>query len=185
MLDMPEVRERISRLSVEEYHRLDEFNENGHRTELIRGLVIEKMPKSPLHCTLAALLYRLLSEQISAPFTIWRERPLTLSDSEPEPDISVTKGTTNDFRMRHPSTAELVVEIASSTVRLDRENASIYAEAGVKEYWIVPGNTRQVEVYHRPEGGRYTEMFTAGAEESIQSESLPGISLPIAELFRK
>jgi len=40
ILEIPEVRQRVSRLSVEEYHRLDEFNNNGRRTELIRGIVI-------------------------------------------------------------------------------------------------------------------------------------------------
>ena len=60
ILDIAEVRERISRLSVEEYHRLDEFNEKGRRTELIRGLVIEKMSKSPLHRLITSALYRLL-----------------------------------------------------------------------------------------------------------------------------
>jgi|GEM_PF-1784418 len=39
ILEIPEVRQRVSPLSVEEYHRLDEFNENGRRTELIRGIV--------------------------------------------------------------------------------------------------------------------------------------------------
>jgi hypothetical protein len=47
ILDLPEVRQRVSPLSVEEYSRLDEYNENGKRTELIRGIVIEKMSKSP------------------------------------------------------------------------------------------------------------------------------------------
>src|SRR4051794_5391447 len=49
ILELPEVRRRISPLSVEEYHRLGEFNDNGKRTELIRGILIEKMSKSP--CT--------------------------------------------------------------------------------------------------------------------------------------
>ena len=40
ILEIPEVRQRVSQLSVEEYHRLDEFNINGRRTELIRGIVI-------------------------------------------------------------------------------------------------------------------------------------------------
>jgi hypothetical protein len=39
MLDIPEVRQRVSPLSVEEYHRLDEYKERGRRTELIRGFV--------------------------------------------------------------------------------------------------------------------------------------------------
>jgi len=47
ILEIPEVRRRISPLSVEEYHKLGEFNENGKRTELIRGIVIQKMSKPP------------------------------------------------------------------------------------------------------------------------------------------
>src|SRR5947208_10924301 len=92
ILEIPEVRQRISRLSVEEYHRLAEFNENGRRTELIRGILIEKMSKSPLHRTVASLLYRLLLAQLPDGFSVWKEEPLTLADSEPEPDVSVTRG---------------------------------------------------------------------------------------------
>ncbi len=43
ILEIPEVRQRVSPLSVEEYHRLGEFNERGRRTELIHGIVIEKI----------------------------------------------------------------------------------------------------------------------------------------------
>jgi hypothetical protein len=39
LLELPEVRERVSTLTVDEYHRLDEFNEHGRRTELTRGIV--------------------------------------------------------------------------------------------------------------------------------------------------
>src|SRR5919108_2957704 len=165
ILEIPEVRQRVSRLSVAEYHRLDEFNENGRRTELIRGIVIEKMSKSPLHRTIASLLYRSLLAQLPEGYSVWKEEPLTLLDSEPEPDISVTRGTEKDFAAAHPTTAELVVEVAVSSPTLDRENASLYAEAGVKEYWIILGSERQVEVYRRPEQGRYGERQIYGARE--------------------
>src|SRR5580698_591189 len=97
ILELPEVRRRVSRLTVEEYHRLDEFNENGKRTELIRGLVIEKMSKSPLHATIASLLYKLILPMVPAGFTARKEEPLTLHDSEPEPDVSVVRGSDQDF----------------------------------------------------------------------------------------
>src|SRR6266536_2450406 len=147
ILEIPEVRQRVSPLSVEEYHRLDEFNENGRRTELIRGIVIEKMSKSPLHCSIAKRLYDLIAPLLAMGFLVRHEAPLTLADSEPEPDVSVVRGTEADFATTHPSTGELVVEVAVSRPALDRENASLYAEAGVKEYWIVLGVERQVEVY--------------------------------------
>lgn len=70
ILEIPEVRQRVSPLSVEEYHRLDEFNENGRRTELIRGIVIEKMSKSPLHRSLVEHLDDMLSRLVPAGFMV-------------------------------------------------------------------------------------------------------------------
>jgi Uma2 family endonuclease len=183
ILDIPEVRERLSPLSVEEYHRLDEYNENGRRTELIRGFVIEKMAKSPLHRTVSAILYESLLAQLPKGYTVWKEEPLTLSDSEPEPDISVTVGLKSDYGAAHPSTAELAVEVAVSNPALDRENASLYAEAGVKEYWIVLGPQRQVEVYRRPEKGCYQETRTFGLEDTLVCASLPAVRIRVSDLF--
>ncbi len=183
ILELPEVRKRVSPLSVEEYHRLNEFNENGRRTELIRGIVIEKMSKSPAHRTIVSLLYRLFLARLPQGFTVWQEQPLTLEDSEPEPDISVTRGGERDFQQAHPTTAELVIEVAPSSPALDRENASLYAEARVKEYWIILGNPRQVEVYRHPENGRHVEAFVAGLNDALQCSSIPGVRLQVSELF--
>ena len=183
ILEIPEVLQRISRLSVEEYHRLDEFNEHGRRTELIRGLVIEKMSKSPLHRTIASRLYRLFLAQLPEGYCVWKEEPLTLADSEPEPDISVTRGQESDFATAHPASAELVVEIAVSSSALDRESAALYAEAGVKEYWIVLAPERQVEVYRQPHNGRYqqSQMFRAG--DRLECASLPALRLGVSDMF--
>ncbi len=183
ILEIPEVRQRVSTLTVEEYHQLGEFNENGRRTELIRGIVIEKMSKSPLHRTLVTLLYRILLAQLPHGFTVWQDQPLTFTDSEPEPDISVTRGSERDFIHAHPETAEFVVEVAVSSVALDRENASLYAEAGVKEYWIVLGNQRQVEVYRHPKAGRYEDKQMFGISDSIECSSVPGVIIRLADLF--
>src|SRR6266508_3243510 len=128
ILEIPEVRQRVSPLSVQEYHRLDEFNEHGRRTELIRGIVIQKLSKSPLHCSIAKRLYDRIAALLPEGFVVRREDPLTLAGSEPEPDVSVVRGAEVNFLVAHPSTAELVIEVAVSCPVLDRENASLYAE---------------------------------------------------------
>jgi Uma2 family endonuclease len=183
ILEIPEVRRRISPLSVEEYHQLGEFNERGRRTELIRGLVIEKMSKSPLHFSLAKWLYDRISSLLPPGFVVRQEGPLTLADSEPEPDISVVRGRESDFKDAHPTTAELVIEVAVSSPALDRENAALYAEAGVKEYWIVLGREREVEVYRRPENGRYQDTRRAHAGDALECPAVPGLRVAVAELF--
>src|SRR5436190_1038759 len=112
-----------------------------------------------------------------------KEEPLTCVDSEPEPDISVLRGNDSDFAASHPRTAELVIEIAVHSAALDREMASLYAEAGVKEYWIVLGSERQVEVYRQPDRGRYQERLTFGPEATLDCTSLPGVRIRVADLF--
>jgi Uma2 family endonuclease len=183
ILDLPELRRRVSRLSVEEYHRLDEFNENGKRTEFIRGIVLEKMSKSPLHVTIATRLFKLVLGVLPAGFTARLEQPLTLADSEPEPDISVARGQDSDFKHAHPATAALVVEIAVSSADLDRELASLYAEAGVEEYWIVLGQEHSVEVYRLPLDGVYQEKTTVTAGGTLTCVNIPSVVVSLDELF--
>jgi len=183
ILDIPEVRQRVSRLSVAEYHRLDEFNEKGRRTELIRGILIEKMSKSPLHAAIPKRLYGLLARMIPQGFVVRREDPITFADSEPEPDIAVVSGTEAEFFQAHPTTAELVVEVAVSSPALDRQNASLYAEAGVQEYWIVLGTERRLEIYRQPENGRYQEMRVVGAGETIECVGISGVRIQAFDLF--
>jgi Uma2 family endonuclease len=53
----------------------------------------------------------------------------------------------------------------------------------VKEYWIVLGSARQVEVYRRPENGRYQETRVVGVNDTLECPSVPGVRIPIAELL--
>jgi len=183
ILEIPEVRQRVSPLSVAEYHRLGEFNENGRRTELIRGIVIEKMSKSPQHTSLATRLFRIISGLLPAGFVARKEEPLTLTDSEPEPDLAVVRGEEKDFAHAHPATADLVVEVAISSAALDRANVSLYAEAGVNEYWIVLGGREAVEVYCRPLGSDYTETRIYERGDTISCVAVPEIILPVDAIF--
>lgn len=183
MLDIPEVRARISPVTVEQYRQFPELNANGRRTELIRGIIIEKMSKSPLHSSIARRLFKLLQDGLPAGFLLLREDPLTFADSEPEPDLAIVRGTEADFANQHPSTAALVIEIAVTSAAEDRSVASLYAESGVEEYWIVLPVERKVEVYRRPEGAAYLEHTIAEGDVALECGSVPGVRVHLAELF--
>lgn len=183
MLDLPEVRARISPITVAQYHQFPEFNENGRRTELIRGIVIEKTPKSPLHTGIASALYDLLRPQVSAGFWLRKEEPLSLRDSAPEPDLTLVRGSRADFTTQHPTTAALVIEIAVTSAAEDRSLASLYAEAGVEEYWIVLPVERWVEIQRRPEAGLYREQTIVEGEAVLECASVPTLRVSLAELF--
>src|SRR5712675_1067218 len=102
LLELPGFRERVQGLSVEGYHRLAELGMLGEDVELLRGLVITKMSKSPVHELVCQKLMKRLLAQVPEGFEVRREGPLTLRDSEPEPDISVVHGQPDDWAKAHP-----------------------------------------------------------------------------------
>lgn len=182
ILDLPEMRARVHRWTVAEYEKLGD-DPAFRRSELIRGIIIEKMSKSPLHSTITLKLFSFFLQTVGEGYIIRPEQPLRLMDSMPEPDIAVMRGTLDDFATRHPESAELVVEVAVSSVAPDLENASIYAEAGIAEYWIVLGESEAVEVYRRPEDGTYQEKRTYKIGESISDVGVVGESVPVDVCF--
>jgi Uma2 family endonuclease len=184
ILDFPEARERVLRWSVKDYERFTELGAFQKNVELIRGIVVEKMSKSPLHRFLSLELYDLLSAILPEGFFALHESPLRLSDSEPEPDVAVVRGNKNDFRNQHPTTAALIIEVAVSNVSLDRENASLYAEAGVAEYWIVMPQQRMVEVYREPQDGTYAVKLICKAPSLLECLSVPQVRVDLGELFK-
>jgi Uma2 family endonuclease len=171
-------------LSVEAYHSLGEMGLIPEKTELLHGLVYHKMSKSPLHRLLVLRLLQLLQACLPPRHFLQSEQPLTFSDSEPEPDVSIVKGSVEDFPESHPTTAELVVEVCVTSHDYDREKLSAYAAAGVKEAWLVLGPEHQVEVFRRPEAGRYAESQVLTPDSILASTTLPGITVPLSELFR-
>ncbi|HEV7402790.1 MAG TPA: Uma2 family endonuclease [Chthoniobacteraceae bacterium] len=183
LLESSPRRRKLARISVEEFHRIDDLGFYSKRAELIRGVVFEKPPMSPLHQHFSKHLYDHLLGLALPGCSVRHESPLTLVDSEPLPDIAVAAGSDADFRARHPTTATLVIEVAVSSERSDREMAALYAEAGVTEYWIVLALRHQVEVYRRPASGEYLERQIFGGEEDLVCTALPAIRVSLSALF--
>lgn len=184
ILDEPEVREAALPLTVEQYHRLSAEGIVPERTELLQGVIIEQITKSPLHTFLVQRLARWIEAASPGGLFVRKEEPLTLADSEPEPDISVVAGCPDDYRTMHPSTAAFVVEVAIATLGIDRAKADLYAAAGIPEYWIVMPETQTVEIHRFPGPAGYAERQTVSASDAIlQSDALSALPLTIARLF--
>lgn len=179
----PELHRFISRVSVKQYHQFGASGVIPKATELIRGVVTEKMSQSPLHCYLLQVLNLWLSGALPKGFLLRQAQPLSTSDSEPEPDLALVNGNVSDFASSHPTTARLVIEVAISSEKLDEAKTSIYAEAEVDEYWIVYGERQYVQVHRRPVDGRYSETLILRPGDVLTPGGLPGEQLPIADLF--
>ena len=183
LIDVPAIRQRVLPITVEQYRVLGQQGLLSDKVELLEGIIVEKMPKSPLHVFLVLALLELLQKIVGEGFHVRSEQPIACQHSEPEPDVSVVRGKKEDYITALPQTAELVVEVAVSSADVDRRKIAIYAEAGVREYWIVLPGARQIEVHTKLIQSRYTvqHIFTEG--QTAPSEVLPAFQVELAGLF--
>lgn len=183
ILDLPEVRSRAVPLSVSAYEWMTAKELIGRQTELIHGIIVEKMSKSPLHAQITDRLFKLLFLAVGETAWVRSEAPVVLKDSVPEPDVSVVVGQDCDYAAQHPRGAKLVIEVAVSSELLDREMALAYAAGGVEEYWLVLAKSRTLECYSNPASGVYQTVrrFTAG--DQLESSALRGVSVDLAKVF--
>jgi Uma2 family endonuclease len=121
--------------------------------EMLEGWIVEKMPKNPPHRIANKLTRNALENILPDGWYVDTQEPITLEDSEPEPDVVIVRGNTRDYSDRHPGSQDLalVVEIADSTLERDRTiKKRIYARAGIAVYWIINLAEQQIEVYTQP-----------------------------------
>ena len=184
-LDHPQIWKQIHRFTVDDYHCCAAAGLLSSGVELLRGIIFTRETKSPLHEFIAQWLTKELWPKLPPGFELRRESPLSLSDSEPEPDISIVQGAPEQWLHKHPSTAHLVIEISISTVDIDQEKGAIYAEAGIPEYWIIRPAERIVDVCSRPARSGYAAKRMVHHSEILQSISVPALSVNLADIFPK
>jgi Uma2 family endonuclease len=184
-----DVIERVHPLSLDAYHRLVEAGcfADGPRVELIEGVVVSMSSRTPEHEAAVEWLAEWLRDAVAAAEGL-RARvrvtgPLTLPDgSEPEPDLTVVRSGTP--RPHHPASAELVVEVALSSVRIDRHaKARVYATAGIREYWVVDLIARCLVCHRAPVDGGYRDVATLGEHDRLSPLALPVARLTVGELL--
>jgi Uma2 family endonuclease len=152
----------LHRITVDEYERIIASGslEDPSRVELIDGYMVDKMGKNAEHGYATKQTLKGLDNRLPAGWTSRKEEPVRIpAYDEPEPDISIVRGTDADYRHRIPTAADvaLLVEVSESTLVQDRGlKLAAYARDGIPVYWIVNLVDRQVEVYTRPlKAGRY------------------------------
>jgi len=171
-------------LGVKAYHALGDLGLIPEKTELLYGQIFYKMPKSLFHRLLLMRLLELLQRILPPGLHVQPEQPILCGDSEPEPDLSVIRGSINDYPTEHPNTAELVIEICVSSHDYDRSKLRAYAVAGVKECWLVLGPEKQIEVHRQPQGEQFAECALHGPGGLLNSTAVPSFTVELDSLFR-
>jgi Uma2 family endonuclease len=155
------------------------------RLQLIDGEIITMTPQGSGHATAVRLTEEALRNVFGIGFDVRTQLPLALNlDSEPEPDVAVVHGSPRDYKNEHPQSAVLVVEVADATIALDRQQkASLYARAGIPEYWILNLIDRCLEIYRDPSSRGYLSVNRTEASGTVFVLSKPETAISIADLL--
>lgn len=194
MRTMADYETRTRRFTRAEYERLIDLGvfQPGEEIELIGGELVVAEPQGAPHYTAIRKIAKALEAAFGPGWEVRTEGPIGLDDeSEPEPDVAVVPGAPDDYARAHPSRPALTVEVAESSLALDRQRkGSLYARAGLPDYWVLNLVDRVLEVYREPApdsaapfGWRYgrSEVFEASAR--VTPLAAPGSSIPVSQLL--
>ncbi len=165
--------------TVEEFCRAYDAGEFGYsrRFELIQGRIVEKMPPGPHHSYLADAVAHMLRVALEPPLLVREEKAVRLAlDSQPIPDISVVRGRRVDYAERNPApeNVALLVEVADTTVAYDLGGkALLYAQAGIRDYWVVLVNEAAIVRHREPSAEGYQSVTRLAGDDTISPLAAP------------
>ena len=170
-----------------EYERLVDLGAfENDPVELIGGQLIVAEPKGSEHATAVDMADDALRAALPAGWIVRGQNPLALDDeSAPEPDGRA------DYRRAHPARPVLIIEVAESSLGFDQvAKGSLYARAGIVDYWIVNLVDRVLEVYRdagadvtAPYGWRYTSVQRFTRPSAVAPLEIPAAPISVAALL--
>ena len=185
---------RTRRWTRTEYGRLIAAGllDEDERVELIDGQLIVREPQHTPHATAIDLVQEALRDAFGVGWRVRVQLPVALDEAtEPEPDVSVVRGSPRDYLAEHPSRPALIVEVAQASLAFDRERkGGLYARAGIADYWIVNLVERVLEVRRRPirsasarYGWKYQTVRTLRPGATVSPLAAPSARVAVADLL--
>jgi Uma2 family endonuclease len=177
--------ERFRPLRRVEYDKLIQLGAfHNEKIELLEGVLVPMSPIGPPHSSAVQKLTALLVPVLAGRAAVRVQSPFAaLEVSEPEPDIAVVPS--GDYDTDHPDRAYLIVEVAESSLSVDR-GVKLRLDAGcdVPEYWIVNVVDRVIEVFTEPASGSYARVEEYERGQSLRLLSFPDLEIRVSDVMR-
>ena len=176
-----------TKLTYEDYAETPE----GERYELINGELIKLTSPRVAHQRFLAKLYRSVGafvedEDLGEVFIAPTDVVLDAFDTV-QPDIffisNERAGIVTPANIQ--GAPDLAIEILSPSTRRRDWSAKrdLYAEHGVKEYWLASTDEERVWVLLLGDNGLYAVVGVYGKEDTLTSPTLEGFALELTDVF--
>ncbi|MCG8363835.1 MAG: Uma2 family endonuclease [Pseudanabaenales cyanobacterium] len=172
--------------SMQRYHEAIEAGIiSDWNVELIEGVITPVSPETPQHWyrgnKTAKYLESILGDRAEVRFN----SPITLSETERNPDVAIVHPLDTAYEQRHPGPKDIywLIEVAVSQPPRDlKTKKAVYAKAGIKEYWVIDLKKWELHVFRHPEGEHYTfeEIWDT---ETITPLEFPDIAIDVERLL--
>ncbi|MEW6392589.1 MAG: Uma2 family endonuclease [Pseudomonadota bacterium] len=173
------------RFTLDDVLRMQEAGilDEGARVELIDGALVEMAPEGTPHTRVKMQLAMRFMASAGDAIRVIVDSTLRLAPTyAPDPDLYLYDATL-PLSAVNGANVGLVIEVAHSTLKNDLAvKAEIYAQHGVRDYWVVDVNTDTLIVHRGLAGGVYRDVTHHAARETVTALVLPGVSLCLAEL---
>ena len=159
----------------------------GRGAFLFEGTVREKGEMNPPHAIAITLVQQALQAVFRTGWVIRCQLPLHLDRfNNPLPDFALVPGGPRDYQGRHPTTADLIVEVSDTTLAFDMiEQRDRYCEAGIADYWILDLIGQRLLVYRDPDPATsmYRNQQALGSADRVSPLAAPGGFILVADLL--
>jgi Uma2 family endonuclease len=176
----------VFKWSIADWHELIESGVLAERrVELLEGEIIEMSPEGAMHSSTNYSVAEYFRALLRDRAIIREAHPITLDNSEPEPDIAIVNSPYTNYFTRHPYPQDIywLVEISNQTLKSDLEKKSIiYARNGILEYWVIDLVNKQLVVHTQPINNSYSQIQTLAAG-TITPQAFPDLAIAINRLL--
>jgi Uma2 family endonuclease len=185
------------KITVEQYDDMIKRGEfvprEAHRVELIRGEIVPidpRGPMSPINPPHDNAVDELIEWSTEEPhrraIRVRAQGAISIPElsSQPQPDLVWMVRRNYSKTRPKPEDVLLLLEVSDTTLSKDRgEKAELYAEAGIRDYWIININDQCIEVRRDPVGSTYRSITIYRPGQVIHPLAFPEVSLPVSRLF--
>ncbi|MGF1478549.1 MAG: Uma2 family endonuclease [Cyanophyceae cyanobacterium] len=172
--------------SIDKWHELvDSGVLEGQKVELLEGDIVEMSPEGVEHSFTNESIVIYLRNKLSGLAHVRESHPITLNNSEPEPDIAIVRLPLTIYRTHHPYAEDIywLIEVSQRTLKKDLEEKVItYARNRISEYWVIDLKNKQLIIHTQPSKDKYLQMVKYHSG-TVTPQAFPHVEIAIDKLL--